>query len=195
VIALKSAETGKYLTVSEDGSYTVDGDEVGEAQQFILYDWGQNNYSLQSVLNGQFLDTYTPEGQEAQGGWFRRGPSAGDQLGATSETTISLTGTDSDTSSLPTSFFVKEVSDGNVVLAKFNTSSLFGNSSYSGNLFVVEENALYVSEDSIDSTPTVEDDFDANAKFAEEIVTDTAADAAELAKQYDTAVLFVGQAA
>ena len=64
VIAVKSALTGKYLKVDDDGTVSANGEVLDESCQFIKCDWG-GEIVLKSVKNGKYLTedgTYNANG-------------------------------------------------------------------------------------------------------------------------------------
>lgn len=55
VIALRNAETGFYLSVAEDGTFSCDSATINESCLLELFDWGSGDISLKSKYNGKFL--------------------------------------------------------------------------------------------------------------------------------------------
>ena len=55
IIALRSAETGFYFSVGEDGSVRCDTPLINESCLFELFEWGDGAVSLRSRFNNKFL--------------------------------------------------------------------------------------------------------------------------------------------
>ncbi len=55
VIALRSAASGFYFSVSEDGSVRCDAPLINETCLFELFEWGNGSVSLRSKFNNRFL--------------------------------------------------------------------------------------------------------------------------------------------
>lgn len=55
IIALRSAASGFYFSVSEDGSVTCDTPLINESCLFELFEWGDGSVSLRSKMNNRFM--------------------------------------------------------------------------------------------------------------------------------------------
>ncbi len=55
IIAVRDYATGKYLSLTDDGSLSPLTDSVDNRCMFELYDWGDGAISLKSIENGKFL--------------------------------------------------------------------------------------------------------------------------------------------
>ena len=55
IVAIKSVSSGKYLSVSDDGSVRAEADGIGESCLFELHDWDFGSMNFKSKLNGKYL--------------------------------------------------------------------------------------------------------------------------------------------
>ncbi len=73
VVALRSVRTGGYLGGAGTAVLTTQAAVPGEAERFILKDWGKGELTLQSALTGKFVtdngDGYLRAAADRVGGW------------------------------------------------------------------------------------------------------------------------------
>lgn len=55
VVALQSVETGKYCTVSADGTLRAAAEQIGERETFLLHDWDFGSMNLRACCNGKYV--------------------------------------------------------------------------------------------------------------------------------------------
>jgi beta-glucosidase-like glycosyl hydrolase len=208
VVAVQ-ANNGEYLTavpnVVEDVDVgtqltTTPKDEINgftDAQLFEFFDWGQEAFSLRSVLNGRWVDAVLTGG----GGWMGPSWSGGEVVGNTNSTPLNLTDSDwtleimsGNTSSIPPRLQLEDNGDGTVSIIGNAYSSGFGGGFetmyYSGYYFRInEEGNMQVSDSNIRNTPAKADDckfvFEETAAVGDEAVAAATGDS-------DYAVIYVG---
>ncbi len=55
IVAIRSKENGKFLTVTEDGTIRAIADNITETEQFEMHDWGFGSINFKSVANGLYV--------------------------------------------------------------------------------------------------------------------------------------------
>jgi beta-glucosidase-like glycosyl hydrolase len=215
VVAVQ-ANNGEYLTavpnVVEDVDVgtqltTTPKDEINEftdAQLFEFFDWGQEAFSLRSVLNGRWVSPeMTPPDPSRP--WMGQSIIPGGTFGNTNSTALNLTDNDwtletmsGNTSTIPPRLQLQENSDGTVAIVANAYSSGFGggfeNALYSSGYFVKTDEAggLFIQAQTIGNAANVEnitDDckfvFEETAAVGDEAVAAATGDS-------DYAVIYVG---
>ncbi len=74
VVAIRSVQTGKYLTVSEENAVTATADAIGESERFLYHNWDFGSVNLRSCKNGKYVTEdgiYRASG-ETPYAWFIR---------------------------------------------------------------------------------------------------------------------------
>jgi beta-glucosidase len=199
VVSFKSKLNGQTVTADENAADVTKGSQLitttkpldvnNPAHLFEVYNWGQEGYSLRSVVNGKWLTS----------------PTAGNaSVENTNATALNLTNNDWDlaqmlgnTSAIPPTIRLEENADKTVslVASGFRTgfSGDFTNWYYTNGRVITtgSDGKLKTATSTIGNAANVANRSD-DAKFEQTVVKEVGAEAVKRAKTDDYAVVFVG---
>ncbi|GLX66146.1 glycoside hydrolase family 3 C-terminal domain-containing protein [Paenibacillus glycanilyticus] len=188
VIALKSKANGKYLTAGTaagaqlTADYTTADNTFGNAQQFEVYDWGQQATSLLSKENSRWVTAPTTNSAA---------------VGNTATASLLLTGSDwsnltstGNNSTIPAKLRIESNSDNTVSMISGGLT--FQTGAYSGRYVTTAADGKVATAASAIGTLSNFNTRGDEAKYEKTTVKEAGADAAAMAGTQDYALVFIG---
>ncbi|MFA9457976.1 glycoside hydrolase family 3 C-terminal domain-containing protein [Halalkalibacter sp. AB-rgal2] len=197
IISFTSALNGQNVMVDENIEDLSEGgglitkeelDEDGDAHLFELYDWGQDGYSLQSLVNGRWVTSPNESGQAVEN-------TDGTLLNLTNND-WDLAEMDGDTSVIPPRLRLEENDDQTFSMIANGYRTGFGgdftNWYYANGRFVTtSDDQTLVASETLGHTENATNRGD-NVKFEKTIVQETGEKAVDRATEDDYAIVFIG---